>query len=139
MAIVPGQGTIIKAVINSNATAIFQMVEIDGPTAETGTIETTNLANVNKTYRAQLPDAGEITGTGQLDPADATQQFLMAAINAWPQPLVVWSVVWPTAHNSNASFSAVVTKFSPKGMNEDDNLEFDFGLKLSGTLTWPTN
>lgn len=139
MAIFPGQGTILKTTIANNATAIVQVVEIDGPTAEVGTIETTNLADVVKKYRAQLPDPGEITATIQYDPNTNTHQTLTTMWGTWPQQLVTWNVVWPTTNNSNAAFSAVLTKFSPKGMNEDDNLEADISLKLSGLITWPTN
>ncbi len=139
MAIYPGQGTILKATISNNATAIFQLVEIDGPTAEIGSKEVTNLGDVVKKYRAQLPDAGEITGTCQYDPANATHAALTTMINTWPLAAVVWNVVWPTTNSSNAAFSAFLTKFSPKGMNEDDNLEADISLKLTGLITWPTN
>ncbi len=140
MAIVPGQGTILKTVVNTNAnTAIFQLVEMDGPTAETGSKEITNLGDVVKKYRAQLPDAGEITGTIQYDPADATHHELTLMINAWPQAARAWVEVLPTANNSALTFSAFLTKFSPKGMNEDDNLEADISLKLTGLITWPTN
>ncbi len=140
MAIVPGQGTILKSTLgNNNAIALFQLVEMDGPTAEVGTKEITNLGDTVKKYRAQLPDGGEITGTIQYDPADGTHTALTTLINAWPQQSKSWSEVLPTANNSTLTFSAFLTKFSPKGMNEDDNLEADISLKITGLVTWPTN
>jgi len=139
MAIYPGQGTILQGTIANNSTAMFQIVELDGPTAEIGTKEITNLGDVVKKYRAQLPDMGEVTGTGQLDPANNTHQNLFTLINTWPQAASTWKVIWPTVNNSTVSFSGIFTKLSPKGMNEDDNLEFDFSIKITGLNTWPTN
>src|SRR5262245_4829069 len=99
MAIYPGQGTIIKATISNTLAAIFQVLELDGPTPEVGTKEITNLGDTVKRYRAQLPDMGEITGTVQYDPANNTHQFLTTTINTWPQPSIVWNEVFPTVNN----------------------------------------
>ena len=46
-------------------------------------------------------------------------------------------LVFPTATGThNAAFSALLTKFAPKGMNEEDNLEADIELTLTGAITW---
>jgi hypothetical protein len=137
MAVNVGQGTVLKATISSTLTAIFQLLEIDGPSVEIGAKETTNLTSTAKTYRAQLPDAGELNFSVQYDPADTTShQFLQTAVMTWPQVAVAWTLNFNTVVAHNWGFSAFVTKFKPKGMNEDDNLEADLSLKVSGAITF---
>jgi hypothetical protein len=137
MAINVGQGTVLKATISSTLTVIAQVTEIDGPAVEVGAKETTNLASTSKTYRAQLPDSGTVSFTIQYDPANTTHTQLTAWANTWPQTLIVWNVLFNTTGGSDtAAFSAFLTKFKPKGMNEEDNLEADVELKLSGLVTW---
>jgi hypothetical protein len=133
MAINVGQGTILK----NGSTAVTQVVEVDGPAATVGTKETTNLSNTSKSYRAQLPDGGEVSATIQYDPADATHQALTTLINQWPQALTTYSVTFnTTAGTDKATFSAILTEFHPKGMNTEDNLEADIKFKVSGVVTW---
>jgi hypothetical protein len=135
MAVNVGQGTVLSATISSILTAVAQVLEISGPDLGVGSKETTNLASTIKTYRAQLPDPGTLSFTIQYDPADATHQFLMTTWATWPQVPVVWKVLFNTTATHSWSFSAILTKFSPKGMNEEDNLEADMELKLTGALT----
>jgi len=137
MAVNVGQGTILKATISSTLTAIYQLLEVDGPGIEIGTKETTNLGSTTKTYRAQLPDSGELSFTVQYDPADTTStSFLQTAIMTWPQAAVVWTLNFNTLASHLWTFSAILTGFKPKGMNEDDNLEADLKLKLTGAITF---
>lgn len=131
-----GQGTVLKATISSSLTAIAQVLEIDGPGIEVGTIETTNLGSTSKSRRAQLPDSGKITATIQYDPTDTTHQFLTTTILTWPQAAITWELLFPSAVGShNYQFSAILTKFAPKGFNEEDNIEADIELELTGTIT----
>jgi hypothetical protein len=136
MAINVGQGTVIKFTISSTLTALTQVVEIDGPDAVVGTKETTNLSSSAKTYRATLPDGGSVSATIQYDPADTTHSALTAAINLWPQPAVAGSITFNTTGTHAASFTCILTRFHPKGMNEEDNLEADIEFKISGIVTW---
>jgi hypothetical protein len=133
MAINIGQGTIFKF----GTTACSQVVEVDGPEATVDTKETTNLSSTSKTYRAQLPDGGTVSATVQYDPADATHQAFHTAINAWPQAPTSCSIIFNTVNTSTATFSAILTRFKPKGMNEEDNLEAEIELKITGKVTWP--
>ena len=137
MAIYPGQGTTLSATISSSLTALVQVLEVDGPEATVETKGTTNLSSTAKSYRAQLPDGGTVSATVQYDPAATTHQFLTTTINTWPQQPVTWAVAFPQITGSHgASFSAILIRFKPKGMNEEDNLEADIELKITGLVTW---
>ena len=133
-----GQGTaILSATVATVLTPIAQVTEITGPEVTVGTTETTNLASLFKEWRAQLPDGGTVGFTIQYDPAGATHTQIASWVNLWPQQLVPWEITFPTIGGTNkAAFSAFVTKFAVKGMNEDDNLEADCELKISGPVTW---
>lgn len=134
MAVSPGQGATLKMTISSTLTALAQVVEIDGPGMEVGTKEITNLGDTVKKYRAQLPDGGEINATIEYDYADATHAFLATTVGTWPQAAVACEVNFTASHK--AAFSAVLTKFAPKGMNTEDNLEADITLKVTGAVVW---
>lgn len=137
MAINVGQGTVLSMTISSTLTAIAQVLEISGPEVTVGAKETTNLGSTSKSYRAQLPDSGKITFSVQYDPAGTTHQALTTAVNTWPQLPVAWKILFNTTGGSDAAtFSAFVTKFAPKGMNTEDNLEADVELQVTGLVTW---
>jgi hypothetical protein len=133
MAINVGQGTILTI-----ATVVTtQVIEIDGPEATVGTKETTNLSSTVKTYRAQLPDGGTVSATIQYDPVAASHTALTTLINTWPAQPVACIITFNTvATTDKATFSAILTKFKPKGMNEEDNLEADIEFKVTGLVTW---
>ena len=131
-----GQGSVLKMTISASLTAIAQVLEIDGPGMSVGTKETTNLASTIKTRRSQLPDPGTITATIQYDPTDATHTFLTTTIGTWPGPLIPCELDFPATTSHKATFSAILTKFAPKGMNKEDNLESDIELEISGAIVW---
>lgn len=134
MPINPGQG----AVFSFGASAVAQVVEIDGPEATVGTKSTANLASTSMTYRSLLPDGGTVSFTIQYDPASLTHQALQTAINAWPQAPTACTITFNATASPIASFNAIVTRFKPKGMNQEDNLEAEVELKITGLITWPT-
>jgi|SRR6516162_6489662 len=135
MAVNVGQGTILKMTITT-LTAIAQVVEIDGPDITVPSIDKTNLADVIHRYRAGLPDSGKVTATIQYDPADATHVALTTAANQWPQAPVVWNQVFNTTGGPHMmAYTAFLTKFHPKGMNSDDNLEADIEMQIDGAVT----
>jgi hypothetical protein len=136
MAVNFGQGTVLKATISSVLTAIAQVLEITGPEVNVGSKDKTNLGDVSKRKRPQLPDSGPVSFSIQYDPADATHTFLTTQVNTWPQPLEVWEVDFNTGSPHKASFLAFLSKFGPKGMNEEDNLEADCELVIDGLVTW---
>jgi hypothetical protein len=137
MAVNIGQGTVLSMTISTTLTAIAQVLEISGPEVTVGAKETTNLASTVKTYRAQLPDSGKVTFSIQYDPASTTHTALTTAVNTFPQAAVNWKMLFNTVAGTDAAaFSAFITKFAPKGMNTEDNLEADLELQVTGLVTW---
>lgn len=135
MSVVVGQGTTLKATIAGVLTDIAQVLDITGPDITTGAKETTNLGSTSKSRRAQLPDTGPTTFTIQYDPSDTTHTFLLTTINTWPQALISWVLTFNTTTTHTYTFNAFISKFSPKGMNAEDNLEADVELTISGLVT----
>lgn len=139
MAIHVGQGTILKFTVAGTLTAVSQVLDVDGPEATVETKETTNLASTSKSYRALLPDGGTVSARIQYDPGDTTHLAFVTSINQWPQTPIACAIVFNTTTTSTATFTAILTKFKPTGMNEEDNLEAEIELKITGLITWPTS
>lgn len=135
MAVLVGLGTSLKFTISSTLTVIAQVVSIDGPSIEAATTETTNLADVVRKFRTQLPDPGEITFTIEYDPADTGHTALFSAVMTWPQSAVACELDFSGTGTHKWTFSGFVTHFGLKGMNVDDNLEADVTIKVSGNIT----
>ncbi len=137
MAVNVGQGTILKATISASLTAIFQLLEVDGPGIEVGAKGTENLTSTSLSFRAQLPNPGTLDYTVQYDPNDTTTTvWTTTQVFTWPQPLVVWNLIFNCSPVCHWVFSAFIAKFKPKGMNQEDNLEADISLQLSGAITF---
>jgi hypothetical protein len=133
MAVNVGQGTILRITISSTLTAVAQVLDITGPGITVEKIKKTNLADVAVRYRAGLPEGDPCTYTIQYDPADATHQALITAASTWPQQLMACTETYNTIGGADkATFNAFVSKFSPKGMNQEDNLEADVELQPDG-------
>ena len=136
MAINVGQGTILKMIVGGNSTAVAQVLEVTGPEVNVGAADTTNLGSTSKRKRAQLPDAGPLSFSVQYDPADNTHIAITTLVNTWPQQTAACEVDFNTANAHKASFQGFVSKFAPKGMNTEDNLEADVELTIDGLVTW---
>ncbi len=133
MAVNVGQGTILKTTISSALTAIFQLLEADGPEVTVDSKEKTNLADVTKRYRAMLPDGGKPSFKVQYDPNDPTHAFMYAQVVTWPQPIIAWSMIFNTqSGTAGFTFNAFISKFKTIGMNQEDNLEAELELQIDG-------
>ncbi|CEF48253.1 unnamed protein product [uncultured bacterium] len=135
MAVLVGLGTSLKFTISSTLTAVAQVMSIDGPNVEAATTETTNLSDVVRKFRAQLPDPGEITFTIEYDPADTGHTALFTAVMSFPQTAVACELDFAGTGTHKWAFNGLVTRFGLKGMNVDDNLEADVTIKVTGNIT----
>jgi hypothetical protein len=136
MAVNIGQGTILKATISSTLTAIFQLLEVEGPEVTVGGKDKTALADVAVRMRAQLPAGGKPTFKVQFEPTDATQEWCYAQVVSFPQPAVAWRLICNTASGTAGfSFNAFISKFGLIGMNQEDNLEAELELTIDGVPT----
>lgn len=132
-AVNPGNGTLLQCTISAVLTTVAQRVKLDGPELTVGTAETTNLDSTVKTYRPTIPDSGKISGTLQYDPQDATHLFLFGLYSspATNAMAMVFSDVGPTTF----SFTGILTKLKPTGMEVESNLEAEFEIQITGAVT----
>ncbi len=122
-----GQGTIIKM----GGSSIAQVVEIDGPDYTVPSVDKTNLADVFRRMRAGLPEPGKATFTIQYDPQAATHNTITNAIQTFPQTVTAFIILWNTVNGADSwNCNGFITKFHPKGMNQDDNLEADVEIQF---------
>jgi hypothetical protein len=121
------------AAIKLSTTALAGLLTLEGPELERGTVETTNMATTGaKTYRYEiLYDGGTVSGTAEFDPQETTHQAWLALLTGGTSGSFL--VVFPDT--TTYGFTGLLTKFSPGGMEEDENLSFDFEIKVSGEIT----
>ena len=132
-----GQGAVFKMTISSTMTAIAQVVELEGPGLAVGIKDISNLGSTSLQKRGQLPDGGSVSGTLQFDSLDTTHVFMTTLIQTWPQPPTACEITFPMiASTENVAFNAILKKFALKGMNQEDNLEADFELEITGVPVW---
>jgi hypothetical protein len=132
-----GQGAVLSMTIATVMTAMAQVVELEGPGLAVGIKPTSNLGSTSIQKRGQLPDGGTVSGTLQFDPTDVTQTFMTTLIQTWPQPLTAGQITFPMVTGTHkVTFNSILTKFKIKGMNQEDNLEADFELEISGLPVW---
>ena len=121
-------------------TLIAQVTSIDGPESEMGTVETTNLASVAKTYRKSLFDGNEVSIELQLDPKSDTHVLLTGLFfgNTQISSGELWQIVFADATNgpSKVTFSAIITKLGPSGMEPESNMTANMTVKISGLVVW---
>jgi hypothetical protein len=123
-----GQGTTLTI-----ATVVtVQVTEISGPELAVGAKDKTNLADVAIRMRPQLPSGGTISFTIQYDPTSTVHQALTTLVVSWPQALSACILTWTSTASHTWTFNAFITKFAPKGMNEEDNLEADLEMTIDG-------
>ena len=132
-AVNPALGTLLKVTISSTLTTVAQRVKLDGPELTVGTAETTNLDSTVKTYRPTIPDSGKISGTLQYDPQDSTHSFLFGLYStpATNAMALVFADTGPTTF----TFTGILTKLKPTGIEVESNLEAEFEIQITGAVT----
>lgn len=137
MAEYSGFATVLQ-VDNSGYTAIGQIRDLAGPAMMLDTIESSHRDLSSKKFVAGLIDAGEVTFDIAYDPDLATHSATAAPglvyymVNRTAKS---FKVLFPDTSPATATFTALVTKFTPKApMN--DLLTADVTLKISGAITW---
>lgn len=139
MSVYIGQGTTLSVDKTGGGTytKVGTFTSIDGPSSSVGSIETTNLESTRKEYRPGLPDGGEISGTLQFDPAEATQAYLAGLADA-PEVLS-WQVSFPTKPNATLfTVDGFLTEFSPSAGGVEDVIEAAFTVKITGAVVITT-
>ncbi|WP_422923748.1 hypothetical protein [Singulisphaera sp. PoT] len=130
----PGLGTKLKHGVAGTPpvySEIAQVSKISGPGGEVGTRETTDLDSTAKEYEPTLYDGGEISFTVYYDPVMHALLFTL-----WTTPSKeLWQLVFNDSVHTTFSFKAILTKFSPTGMEVEGNLEAEITIKISGPVT----
>jgi hypothetical protein len=121
-------------------TILAQLMSIDGPESEMGTVPTVNLGSTAKTYRKTLFDGNEVSCEMQFDPKSDTHLLLTGLFygNTQLGAGEPWQIIFADATNgpSKATFTAIITKFGPSGIEPESNLQAKLTIKISGLVVW---
>jgi hypothetical protein len=139
MTVWPALGTTLKVDKTggtSPTTQVGQILSIDGPSSEVGSVETTNLSSTWKQYRPTLPDGGEVSMEIEYDPTDTgtgSSHGFLKTIAGTPAKYT-WVVTYPTTPACTDTFVAFLTKLGRSAGGAEENLTSSFTLKIDGTV-----
>lgn len=117
---------------------IAQVRDINGPAVSVDAIDASHSGSGWKKYLPGLIDGGEVTFDIAYDPDLATHSATAAPGLPYYQiqrSVKTYKVLFPDTTPASASFSAFVTKFTPKAPYAG-LLTADVTLKLTGAITW---
>lgn len=121
------QGTILKR-------ATVEVAEIsgfEGPDGEANEIDVTHLRSLAKEYLQGLPNEGNISFTGWLNPSDAAQVAIRADRDA--QTASEYSLT--LTDGTVLTFNAFVKQFSLSGA-PDGAVALSIAMRITGAVVW---
>jgi hypothetical protein len=136
MAKLKGQGHGLAAEVASVYVPIIHRMEIQGPSAEMGETNVTDLdSNVEETLPTIL-NPGELTLKVWYDPNNATHQQLTTDLQAGTVRNYKITHTDSLTTKAKAVFPAFVKSFQPTGMKSGEYLSADVTLKITNTVTF---
>ena len=114
---------------------IGNILNISGPESEVGSVETTILTSLRKTYRYTIVDPGELSFEIDFDPTEATTHQKLAALQDMPA-IHSWQITYATTPPKIATVSGFLTKFAPDAGGVEENLTAAITIKLTGAIVW---
>lgn len=120
---------------NNSYTVIGQLVSIENTSGgSVAQAKTSYLGSTVHTYRATIPDPGEVSGTLNYDPTDSTHKFIRDLFNVPANGPATFKALYNTGNTVSSSvFTANVSEFSgPTAGDVEENLTADFTLKKTG-------
>lgn len=114
---------------------IGQIMDINGPNAETTAVQTTtrDSADVTHEFLGGFIDSGELTIDVVFDVVLATQLSLITLQQSRAE--VPWKITWPTGTSKMATFRGFVKSVGPAAPLED-KLTCTFTVKVTKKITW---
>ena len=123
-----------NTVLKKGTTALGEVSDLNGPSESRNWIDATHLTSDNqaKEYVAGLIDSGQVTGTLNFLPGNATQAALRTDMLAGTKDS--YSLTFPDAATTVFSFTAGVAAVAPAAP-KDGVLACSFTLQISGIIT----
>lgn len=137
MADIKTQGTLVEIDTGSSTfVAIGGVSSISGlGGGEAADIDVTDFASTAREFLQGLPDEGNITLSGNYDPADV-QQTLMETKRS-NQEVATFRITLQDTGTTEFEFNAFVKSFE-KNLEADDAVRFSVSLRITGAITITT-
>jgi hypothetical protein len=136
MAKLKGQGHGLAAEVSAAYVSIVHRIEIQGPSAEMGEVNVTDLDSTAEETLPTLLNPGELTLKVWYDPNNATHQQLTTDLQAGTVRNYRITHTDSLTTKAKAVFAAFVKSFQPTGMKSGDYLSADVTLKITGPITF---
>jgi len=139
---IPGFGSVLKVTIVSTPTAIGDVVSIDGPSMSADMIDITAMDDATK-FRSFMPgliDGGELSFEIQMNPTNATQQYIQDSLAqggiASTGAVEVFSLEWNDGSSTSWDFSGYFKSIGPAAPL-DGIVTQTVTVQVSGAVTLP--
>ena len=129
---VKGLGTLLKATISSTLTTIGMRVSIGGPDMSVNVKDVSHLDSTHVEKLPTIPDSGTLSLSMFYDPTDSTDTFLFG-LSQTPA-VTVFALIIASGTPATFTFSGILTKFSPNGMEVDGYIGADVTIDITGAV-----
>lgn len=131
----PANGSLLKVSISASFTTIANQVQFSGPAGKKAAIDKTHLASTSKGFLAGIRDWGEVTVTGNLAHAEASQAYLLTSFKTEPGPNESWKAVLADSGAAEVTFSGPIIglEFGQAGI--DGLIPFTATIKVDGDVS----
>lgn len=138
MSKIPGKGATLNLQVNSTYEPIAHGIEMT-PWAGTNTaIDTTILTSTaHRKEATAIPDYGECSWTGFLDPTSTTQVALASAFSNG-NCTNSYKILFADGDTSAATFVGPVVGYAPTGVTMDSMVQVQFTIAIDGGVTFTT-
>lgn len=123
------QGVLLKR----EGITVAEISGFNGPDGEATDIDVTHLASVAKEYLQGLPDEGNITFQGWVNPADPAQSAIRADRDA--QTSSTYTLHLTDTPPTVLTFTAFCKQFAIEGA-PDGAIALNLGLRITGAVSW---
>lgn len=120
-----------QTTIKQGATVIGEVVSIGAVAIATDAIDVSTLASIDREFIPGMRDGGEVTFNGHFYPGDAGQAALKTAHQN--KATNQYTITFPGGLGT-VSFNAFITNYSVLDATNDDPVEFEITVKVTGAV-----
>ncbi len=136
--VLAGKGTKLQMKLSGSYVDIAQVTEVEAPGSSVEVRDTTDLSMPMRAFRPAVVDPGKLTGKLFYDPSDANHAIMINRVRTPASALDEFKLVYVsdglTTH-AEIEFKGFFTKFHPTGIVVEGNIEADFEIQSTDTLT----
>ena len=133
MAVIPGEGTILKVGTTSTVAAVAKVNNISLGAVEQEAVDSFSLdSTLKETRPSRLPDPGSLTFNLYIITGNTQQELIRTS--STNHSILYWEV--EDVDGNTATFQGFVTSYEENGMEVESNKSADVEVKLTTLITY---